>query len=84
MSDLDKRSPQYEWIWDLGCLAKKCRGIQSIPRSHLKSYLLSIRDQGEHPPRITSHLLDCKKDKLRIGHSQNYFSFHFFKHRDFS
>ena len=66
-------------------LDKKVRNMsQSIPRSHLKSYLLSIRDQGEHPPRITSHLLDCKKDKLRIGHSQNYFSFHFFKHRDFS
>ena len=27
---LDKKSPQYEWSWDLGGLAKKCRGI--IPR----------------------------------------------------
>ena len=27
---LDKKSPQYEWIWDLGGLATKCRGI--IPR----------------------------------------------------
>ena len=33
---LDKKSPQYEWIWDLGGLATKCRGI--IPRQKSPQY----------------------------------------------
>ena len=35
---LDKKSPQYEWIWDLGGLAKKCRGI--IPTCNCYIYPL--------------------------------------------